>query len=362
MNRAESPAPPALRLKELLCGAALAALAAFCAHRFEAGGSGTVMAVNLAALVIPAAAGGARLLAGRFSGGSGGVRPYLGLALLTAAAWMFLLPAAWWPLSLVLGGVVCLSFSLAAWRRFLPRPPSTVLLGLGGGVTLAFLSVGLPAAVGVEWPMLLLLACGAAALTSPAETAGGAEEPEGRWSSARDIPFYVLSAALGMVMAAALRGYAHGAHIALYSVTDIGVAALLGFVLARFFSLHTLLDRRPAAYFGALAVVLLALAVHTGYMLYPDLIMSEPAAAQTPDGLDTLLRTFPLLVAALAGGALAGAVPWRRPGLAMLACAGGAGAGALCVAAGFVRAAGIASTLSGAAVMGLLLRDAEFRR
>ena len=351
-------------MKEFLSGAALAALTAFCAHRLQAGGSGAILAVNLALFLMAASVGGARLLADRVSGGRGGVLASLGMCLLLTGAWVFLLPSLWWLLALLLAGIIVICFSLAMWRQFLPRRLSLLVTGCGALAALALYSMGLPALMGVGWLTLLLVACGAAALNAPVSRETSV--PPVRWKLFQNASFYLLAVALGAVLAALTRGYTHGAHSPLYGLSDAAMVFSAGIVLGRLFSLHTLLDRRAASFFGALGLLFLAAVLHSGYLLYPDLVMSEAGAAQLPDALDGASRTFPFLAAALVAGMLAAGVPWSGEGDSaapfLLSMSAGAAIGAISILPGYYRLAGLLAALPAAWTVGWLLRDADFRR
>ena len=351
-------------MKEFLCGAALAALTVFCAHRLEAGGSGTIVAVNLPLCALFGAIGGSRMLSDRVTGGRRGVWAYLGMCLLLTGAWIFLLPSAWWLLALLMAGIVCLCFSLAMWRQLLPRSPSLLVTGCGGLAALALYSMGLAGLIGAGWLTLLLVACGAAALNSPAS-----RENFGTpvwWRIRDDAAFYLVAVGLGGVAAALARSYTHGAHASLYGLSDTAMVFCSGLVLGRLISLHTLLDRRSACFFGALLLLLMTAVFHSGYFLYPDLIVSEAAAAQTPDVFDTAARTFPFLGMALAAGVLAAGIPWAGTGGAsapfLLAAAAGVGLGALCIVPGYYRLPGLVTALAAAGSVGYLLSDGSFRK
>ena len=279
-----------------------AALAAFVTlHRFEFLGVGVRAAAGLAAATLAAGAAvgvGVACLTGRarrltpavlaavlwpaFAAAPFGVHVHaeVGLGLLGAAA------SAW-----VLANV-CRARRLDAWAL------AGALVGFGAG------SAGIVGAVGV-FPAVTVAAVAAAAAAFAARSrtmpAPGPEESDPQPPALAPL---LRAVAWGAVAAGLVRAYVPAARSCGYAAADLGVAFVLGGLL--WTGLRGQGVRMRAA--GACAAgLLLVLALLNGYsfFLYPALILSEPAALQTPASLLVPGAYFPFWAMACVLGAMA---------------------------------------------------------
>ncbi len=255
-------------------------------------------------------------------------RGFRSLAVLAALIAVALLPPArrgdWVPLRLTGAFVLCLLGTLAAGCGGSPAFP--LGLAAGFGACAAGIAGLLGAAVTVVLAPVLVLS-GAAV-----RAMGRRGEGTTKWRPARPTltaPRLLLAAATGGAAALVVRAYLPDSLSLAYASADLGVAALLGMAAALWVFGRL---RATAGLLAVCTVAVVAVALMAGFsfFMYPDLVLSEPAALQTSGTLLGPGRTFPLYAFAFLLGAWGG-VGWShegwRPGpmLATLSAAVGFG-------------------------------------
>lgn len=237
------------------------------------------------------------------------------------------------------------------------RRASGIALGMAFGSALC--SAGLVGSLGVR--AVVGAAVGLASVgTLWAWRAGGMAEaggPEGAEPASSDSATRLVSVGLLAAAAAAagvglLRAYEPAVRSLAYGASDLGLACFAGV----FAYLRAGKGRAPglaATVLGAVGCVLISLLCGLSFVAYPDVVMSESAALQTPSSLLVPGRVFPLWLLALCLGLCAGPAwaagastsgPGRRAGAFLWLCAA-AGAAAEALAAGSYRAAHVLPTV-----------------
>ncbi|MHC4480185.1 MAG: tetratricopeptide repeat protein [Planctomycetota bacterium] len=257
--------------------------------------------------------------------------------------WAFMQPAG----APLLAGVVAVAgFALLAGlaaplcRSSLER--ASILAGAVLGA--AACSAGLPAVMGLG-PALVVVVLAAAALSARAghgvRLPEVAARPPGRRASE-----LLLAAAIGVSGVVVLRAYLPAVASLPYAAADLAVAAALG-ALAVGLVGSARGDGPLVA--GAVTVLFVTLLAAFSFFLYPDVILSESAAAQTPARLLVAGRVFPMWVLAFCvGGSCGLLLPLRRDRV-------GAGAPLMAMAAGAAAAALLGGSYRAAPVLSCVL-------
>lgn len=342
------------------------AFAAFLSFfRFEIG----VLPIRAVAGLAPTAAlvgAGAGVVMGRAARRKAGATWLLGLA--SAALWTWwgaAQPGGPWPLTaaLTVAGFGLLSgFIVAAW----PAAGGAASLVLGAVAGFALCAAGLMGVMGIAPAVLGGVAL--AALGGLATTArSAASDLQGAATGAsHGAARLLLAAAVGAAAVGLLRAYVPAARSLAYAASDLGIGFAAGVLL---FGTALRQHVRSAGLLALATVGAAAIAVLCGlsFFLYPDLVMSDSAAMQTPASLLVPGRVFPLWVMAFVLGLAAGPA-WCSVGggpalaAALLASATGA-AGASLVAgvygAAYVLPVGLALLAAGALCLSRRARGSE---
>ncbi|MHC5034629.1 MAG: hypothetical protein ACYTFZ_06305, partial [Planctomycetota bacterium] len=326
MNGSETSAPRlAHRASPFFGGFAFAVAAFLTFHRFDIGAASARAALGFAAAAVLAGCSvGASWQPPRRANAS-----WLALAAAVLWAWLALAPLGGNPLWTAVSAVA--AFGLMCGLTGGGRPFGEEPFVAGAIVGSAACSAGLMAAAGVAIPVIAA-AIAAAICGGVSVRVGSAREENGirRASAPLGASRLLLALAVGATVVTVMRAYLPAVRSLAYSACDVAIPLFAGGLVAA--RLGRGFGRGPVALVAGCIVVLLT-AVLSGFsfFLYPDLILCEAAAAQTPAHLLPASRVFPVWLLAFALGVAAGPAlisgkAGRHSGLPLMAMAAGAAA------------------------------------
>jgi len=304
LSHAKRPLLPSANLpRDVFGGFAAASAVFFVSHRLEAAGIAAPGAVGVTLVGALLGWSQGRRICGR-SAGHGALVREAGLAFTVAfwVLWAMLSPRFGWLLTALL---TTLGFALL--RAFLMGNRTTRTAGPALGLLAGFIafSAGFGSWAGMAWATVVPICAAAAAnafgrASEPPESrpAPLASEHEGLASGV------FLCAALGALAVALARTYTYSAGSAAFALSDLGIAFCAGVLTCRLIPVPNDTRNVLLVFISAQAVILASLVLESSFFLYPDLILSESAARQTPWAMLTPGRIFPLWLTAFGLGVL----------------------------------------------------------